>query len=290
MNKKELAEYIENKIEKNILENTILFYGEEKDLFKEDILKFAEKILCVNLFNLDENKAVPDLKISENFWNDEKKQIKISEVKEFFSDVKFKATKDKKIYILDDANMLNINAQNAILKIIEEPNPGTYIFLLANQIDTILNTIKSRCTKIYLKEKKIAEDSSIENINDEKTKEIKNIFLDAVNLNKIKYIDKYNKIIDVKKIDEIIENLEKIYEYSLFKNKEVSKAYYIILDIKKKKSYNLNPNILKYELIFGIYNTINLKSESLNIEKSYMKKEEKYIKKDLNNLNKLIYS
>lgn len=298
MNKKELAEYIENKIEKDILENTILFYGEEKDLFKEDILKFAEKILCLDLFSLDKNKAVNDLKISNNFWVKEKdekvKQIKISEVKNFFEDAKFKALKGKKVYILDDADLLNINSQNAILKIIEEPNKGTYIFLLASQIDSILNTIKSRCTKIYLKESKnftkIDENIFNKKLEEKNILKCKDIFLDALELNRLKYLDRYNKIIDKNNIDIIIENLEEIYEYSFQKNLKTSSAYYILLDIKKKKSYNLNLNILKYELIFGIYNTLNLKEEKITVNSQYMKTKDDYLKKNLNNLDKIIYS
>lgn len=298
MNKKELAEYIENKIKKSILENTILFYGEEKDLFKEDILKFAGKILCLDLFSLDKNKAINDIKISNNFWEKDKdektKQIKISEIKEFFEDIKFKALNGKKIYILDDADILNINSQNAILKIIEEPNEGTYIFLLAKQIDSILNTIKSRCTKIYLKETKefvkIDENMLNTNLEEKNILQCKDIFLDALELNKLKYLDKYNKIIDKNNIDNIIENLEEIYEYSLQKNTKLSSAYYILLDIKKKRSYNLNLNILKYELIFGIYNTVKLKEEKIKVNKEYMKTENDYLKKNLNDLNKIIYS
>lgn len=265
MNKKEVKEYIENKIEKNILENAIIFYGEEKDLFKEDILSFAGKILCIDLFYLNEieNKPVPDLKIFETFWNNEEKtNIKIKEVKDFFEDINFKGSSGKKVYILDDADLLNINAQNAILKLIEEPSPGVYIFLIAKKIDTLLKTIKSRCTKIYLHEDSKKRYNFLE---DEQGKKIQDIFIDAVKLSRLKYIDKYNKLINRNDIEYIIQNIEDIFEYSLERNSKIAPANETILDIKKKKSYNLNLNILKTELILGIFNSIKFKDKN-NIE------------------------
>lgn len=50
-----------------------------------------------------------------------------------------------KIMIIDEAQKLSISAQNALLKILEEPNPTTIIFLITHEIDKILSTVKSRC-------------------------------------------------------------------------------------------------------------------------------------------------
>jgi DNA polymerase-3 subunit delta' len=49
-----------------------------------------------------------------------------------------------KILIIDDAHKLNISAQNALLKILEEPNPTTMIILVTHEIDRILPTLQSR--------------------------------------------------------------------------------------------------------------------------------------------------
>ena len=53
-----------------------------------------------------------------------------------------------KILIIDDAHKLNVAAQNALLKILEEPNPTTIIILVASNEDKILPTVKSRCQMI----------------------------------------------------------------------------------------------------------------------------------------------
>ncbi len=50
-----------------------------------------------------------------------------------------------KILIIDDAHKLNTAAQNALLKILEEPNPTTIIILVTHAADKILPTIQSRC-------------------------------------------------------------------------------------------------------------------------------------------------
>jgi len=53
-----------------------------------------------------------------------------------------------KILIIDDAHKLNVAAQNALLKILEEPNPTTIIILVTSNEDKILPTVKSRCQMI----------------------------------------------------------------------------------------------------------------------------------------------
>jgi len=53
--------------------------------------------------------------------------------------------KGLKIVLLDNAEYLNINSSNALLKAIEEPSQNTYFFIINNDSKKILETIKSRC-------------------------------------------------------------------------------------------------------------------------------------------------
>lgn len=50
-----------------------------------------------------------------------------------------------KIVIIDNIENFNVNASNAILKSLEEPNVNTFFFLIHNSSYHILETIKSRC-------------------------------------------------------------------------------------------------------------------------------------------------
>ncbi len=56
-----------------------------------------------------------------------------------------------KIYIVDEAEKMNIQAQNAILKTIEEPPKYAVILLLTTNADAFLPTIRSRCVTLNLK-------------------------------------------------------------------------------------------------------------------------------------------
>ncbi|MDD6796951.1 MAG: DNA polymerase III subunit delta' C-terminal domain-containing protein [Clostridia bacterium] len=55
-----------------------------------------------------------------------------------------------KIYIIDDADKMTIQAQNAILKTIEEPPEYGIIMLLTENADGLLQTILSRCVRLEL--------------------------------------------------------------------------------------------------------------------------------------------
>lgn len=55
---------------------------------------------------------------------------------------------DKKVLILHKCEKMTVQAQNALLKTIEEPPKGVYLILLSESLELILDTIKSRC-QIY---------------------------------------------------------------------------------------------------------------------------------------------
>ncbi len=52
---------------------------------------------------------------------------------------------DKKVIIIYNADKMTVQAQNAFLKTIEEPPKNVTIFLLCENLEVILDTIKSRC-------------------------------------------------------------------------------------------------------------------------------------------------
>ncbi|MBB5264003.1 DNA polymerase-3 subunit delta' [Catenibacillus scindens] len=56
-----------------------------------------------------------------------------------------------KIYIIDEAEKMTPQAQNALLKTIEEPPSYGVIMLLTNNMDDLLQTIRSRCVTLSLK-------------------------------------------------------------------------------------------------------------------------------------------
>jgi len=57
---------------------------------------------------------------------------------------------DKKVLIINRAHTLNKEAQNAFLKILEEPSERTFIFLLLNHAKRILPTVYSRVVAVHV--------------------------------------------------------------------------------------------------------------------------------------------
>ena len=53
-----------------------------------------------------------------------------------------------KVFILDEAELLNAEGQNLLLKTLEEPPAGTTLVLVTSQEDRLLPTIQSRCGRI----------------------------------------------------------------------------------------------------------------------------------------------
>ena len=56
-----------------------------------------------------------------------------------------------KIYIMPEAELMTVQAQNALLKTLEEPPSYGVILLLAENADTLLPTIRSRCVTLKLR-------------------------------------------------------------------------------------------------------------------------------------------
>ncbi len=54
-----------------------------------------------------------------------------------------------RVVIIDDAHQLTVEAQNALLKILEEPPAGTRFVLVAEQPEALLTTVRSRLAAIY---------------------------------------------------------------------------------------------------------------------------------------------
>lgn len=58
---------------------------------------------------------------------------------------------NRKIYIIDEAEKMNVQAQNALLKTLEEPPSYAVIILLTTNLEGMLQTIRSRCVTLTMK-------------------------------------------------------------------------------------------------------------------------------------------
>lgn len=105
-------------------------------------------ILAKFILNGDLNREYVDI-IN---YSSEKSSFGVDDVRDIIEEVYKKPfEKDKKVIIIHEGNKLTIQAQNALLKTIEEPPKGVYIIILCESLELILDTIKSRCEIYKLK-------------------------------------------------------------------------------------------------------------------------------------------
>ena len=114
--------------------------GSELDL---DIDNFDKEalfdLLVVKPEIVEKNKVFKQRDISIESIREAKKSLSL-----------FPYSGKRKVLIVDDAHRMNISAQNALLKIFEEPNPTTMIILVTSEVDRILPTIQSRSQMLNL--------------------------------------------------------------------------------------------------------------------------------------------
>lgn len=148
---------------KNTLPHAFLVvgaYGSGKTTLATEL---AAALNCENKFN--ENFSLPChecntcRRIRENLFADlhfikrdsKKMSIGVEEIHRMRDDMILSANEsDYRIYVIEEAEKITPQAQNAMLTILEEPPVGVVIMLLANEADKILTTIKSRAQSIAM--------------------------------------------------------------------------------------------------------------------------------------------
>lgn len=147
-------ELLKNIIDTNNIAHSYMFVGKDsigKFLFAKE---FTKAILCMNEkkpcnnckscieFETHNN---PDFSILEPEGN----SIKIDQIRELTKKVYEKpVVSHRKVYIINDSNCMTKEAQNSLLKTLEEPPEYVTIILIASNENLFLPTIKSRCTKV----------------------------------------------------------------------------------------------------------------------------------------------
>ena len=106
-------------------------------------------------------------------------QIKIDQIRELQEFVALKPTGKFKVIIIDQAGKMNPQAQNALLKTLEEPPPGTLFILISTTKGELLPTIVSRCQVLEFKPLKPQEVREVlKRLNRDIPKEVENLILE----------------------------------------------------------------------------------------------------------------
>lgn len=135
--------------------HSYLFVGIEGIGKKEIAKEFAKMLLCINenkycntcksCIEFDSNNN-PDFLYIEPDGN----SVKIEQIRYIQRKIQEKPIiSNKKVYIINDADRMTTEAQNCLLKTLEEPPEYSTIILIGSNENMFLNTIKSRCMIIH---------------------------------------------------------------------------------------------------------------------------------------------
>ena len=281
-------------IRTNNIAHSYMFIGKEsigKMLFAKE---FAKAILCINdskpcgecksciEFESSNN---PDFEIIEPDGNN----IKIEQIRELIKKVYEKPiVSNKKVYIINDSNLMTKEAQNSLLKTLEEPPEYVTIILIASNENLFLPTIKSRCTKIMFRKLtdselktilerkynklniqelmlKIADGSVNKAVSLEGKEELYNkvnrIYSSLENVNIIELINSKEDIFkDKEEAIEMLEYINLIFFQKISSNLKYVECMKIVEDtkdrLKKNNNYDMtidNLNMTVWEVINGKY-------------------------------------
>ncbi len=74
--------------------------------------------------------------------------ISIDKIREIRRVSAMKPMEGLRVVIISDADTMNVQAANALLKILEEPPPAMHLILITSRVNALLQTIISRCQEI----------------------------------------------------------------------------------------------------------------------------------------------
>lgn len=159
---KDIIRYIEQAVKEEKVSHAYILNGEKGSGKKLLANLFAMSLQCQNL--QEDGDACgecqsckqaahgnqPDIKIISH---EKPGSISVDEIREQINqDIVIKPYSSKyKVYIMPDADLMTVQAQNALLKTLEEPPHYAVILLLTENAEVLLPTIRSRCVMLKLR-------------------------------------------------------------------------------------------------------------------------------------------
>ena len=96
-------------------------------------------------------QTLPDISIIKRTLDSAKPSITVGQIRQMIADVHVLPNEtEHKVYIIENADTMNVYAQNALLKTLEEPPFFVTFVLLAQNVMALLPTIRSRCFSIVI--------------------------------------------------------------------------------------------------------------------------------------------
>ncbi len=150
-----IKEQLKKSIKNNQVSHSYLFIGIDGIVKKLLATEFAKAMQCLNkdkycnncksCIEFDSNNN-PDFLYIEPDGN----SIKIEQIRDMQKRIQEKPIiSEKKVYIIDNADKMTVEAQNSLLKTLEEPPEYATIILIGSNENAFLTTIKSRCMILH---------------------------------------------------------------------------------------------------------------------------------------------
>lgn len=260
---------LENTVRSNNVLHSYLFFGTEGIGKKVFAKEFSKMILCNSEDEKPCNKCKSCIEFDSNNNPDffviepDGSSIKIEQIRQMQKSILEKPIEsNKKVYIINDAETMTKEAQNCMLKTLEEPQDFIVIILIASNENNILPTVKSRCTKIFFRN---LDDADIIKYVNEKNSgiDINKDILKLCNGSILKAEFVIQKIDILDKIKDFVMNIDRQNELVFFQNNQL--FYDNKDDIILLLEY---VNILLFEKIKGNLGNINGFINSMKIVES----------------------
>lgn len=156
--------------------NSFLFESNDEIFLNNFSYCFAQFIFCTNTQNKPCNSCIQCQKVGLLKHSDLKiypknnKNILVDDIKDLIENVNLTPIESEyKVFIFNNFSSANIQSQNKLLKILEEPPKNTFILLNVTNINKVLPTVASRCKKIRLSplsNEEIKNNVSLPNLSD----------------------------------------------------------------------------------------------------------------------------
>ena len=289
-------EQIKGELRKSLKENKVshsyMFVGIEGIGKQMTAKAFAQMILCINEEERGCQKCKSCIEFQSHNHPDflyiepDGNSIKIEQIRYLQRKIQEKPIiSDRKVYIINDADKMTKEAQNCLLKTLEEPPEYSTIILIGSNENAFLNTIKSRCMIMTFKpissdliKKYMEETYGMQNISENMLEAFQGSIGKAINLKDKK--EQYEKIekaiqeMDTKNIIDCLQLCEEIYkekdeimnilEYVNIillrmskKNIKYANCIEIVENTKKRLNQNANYDMSIDNMIMNMWEEVN---------------------------------
>lgn len=239
-------------------------------------LAFTKYLLCPNSYSnnnncgncsqcmkIDKNEFI-ELKIidSEGQWI---KKSQLEELQDVFS--KKSVMGNKKVYIINKAEKLNVASSNSLLKFLEEPEEGIIAILICESMYQLLSTIVSRCQILSLKNKmnldNLSTKDKLAHYLSNNKEDIENFLNDEESINKIEKVIEFIKYYEENHSNTLI-YIKKLWNEHFKEKEDIYNAFtMMILFYKDVLNLKLGKVIDTYT---DYVNDVNIIEEKNNLD------------------------